>query len=72
MNEVRVSAYRVDVYADLLKLSIVVGKVSQLRRTYEGEVAGIEEEYALVPLEILVRDLVKALGLGICGYFELW
>ena len=72
MDEVRVRADGVDVYAQLLELLVVVSQVGQLGGADEGEVTGVEEEDAPLALEVLLRYFEEALVLAISVDLEFW
>jgi len=71
VDEVRVGADGVDVYAESLELSIVVCEVSEFGGANEGEVTGVEEEDAPLALEVFVRNLDETLVLAVSVDLEL-
>ena len=71
MDEVRVGADGVDVYAESLELSIVVCEVCEFGGANEGEVTRVEEEDAPLALEVFVRNLDETLVLAVSVDLEL-
>ena len=71
VDEVRVGADGVDVYAESLELSIVVCEVSKFGGANEGEVTRVEEEDAPLALEVFVRNLDETLVLAVSVDLEL-
>src|SRR5690606_31275594 len=54
---VGVGGHAVDLDAQLLEFSVVVGQVFEFGRAHEGEVGGVEHENGPLALQVLVGDV---------------
>src|ERR1700720_1459230 len=69
VREVRVGGHTVDLHAQFIEIGIVVGEITELGRTYEGEISRVEHKHGPLALEGFVRH-GHELSVVICGRLE--